>query len=241
VLAGAFAACDSGDGGDGRCDTSATVTISGVGFEFGNNSIAIPGATVSVAECPEISDVTDDDGFYSLEVPDGTTVTPLVDYPGFPVMYLETFTTAGEDYEDVKLQMVSRAIYLLFAAVLDVEPDPERCQIATTVNVAAIRGTTLEEHAAYGHHGIPGATMTSDPPLDSTFGPVYFNEQTQPDRSLSATTIDGGVVWFNVPPGVYRFDTSHPDVDIRSFVVTCEPGRFINAGPPWGPHELVSE
>jgi hypothetical protein len=161
ALSAAWAGC--GSASDGACDLSDTITISGVGFEFGNNSIAIPGATVSIAECPEISTITDENGFYSLEVPDDSTVTPVVDYSGFPIMHLETFTTAGEDYEDVKLQMVSRAIYVLFAAVLDVEPDPELCQISTTVNVAAVRGTTLAEHAAYGAHGIEGATLTSAP------------------------------------------------------------------------------
>jgi hypothetical protein len=45
-------------------------------------------------------------------------------------------------------------------------------------------------------------------------------------------------VWVNVPPGVYTIHTEHAELDIRSFVVTCEPGRFINVGPPWGPHEL---
>jgi hypothetical protein len=238
LLFGALVVSACSSEGEPACDLSHTVRISGVGFEFGNNDTAIPGATVSIAECPEISAVTDANGYYQLDVPDDSTVTLMVDYPGFPIMYLETFTTAGVDYEDVKLQMVSRAVYTLFAGILGVDPDPERCQIATTVNVKAIRGTTLEEHSSYGAHGIAGATLTMDPALDSSYGPVYFSADTVPDPELTETTVDGGVVWHNVPPGVYTIHTSHPTVDIRTFVVTCEPGRFINAGPPWGPHEL---
>ena len=236
ALVAATAACS--DEEEPACDLSNTVAVSGVGFEFGNNTTPIPGAIVSVAECPEVSAVTDDNGYYRLDVPDKAAVTPFVDYPGFPIMHLETLTTDGADYEDMKLQMVPRGIYVLFAGVLGIEPDPERCQIATTVNVAAIRGTTLEEHAAYGPHGIADATLTSDPPIDPVSGPVYFSEQTVPDDELTATTVDGGVVWFNVPPGVYTIHTDHPTLDIRTFTVTCEAGRFINAGPPWGPHEL---
>lgn len=217
------------------------VTISGIAFEFGPSPVRIPDVRVFIAEVPAIETVTDDQGAYVLQVPDGRSVTPVAETNGFPRMHLQTFLTEGQDLTDVNFQLVPEVIFDMFAAVLETEPDPDRCQISTTVNVAAIRGLTFEEFVAYGPHGVEGATAGSEPAIDPACGPVYFDERTFPDKTLTETTIDGGVVWFNVPPGVYAIRAEHPTLEFSTFVATCEPGRFINAGPPWGLREIVPE
>jgi hypothetical protein len=49
-------------------------------------------------------------------------------------------------------------------------------------------------------HGDPGEITVMDPVVQA-IGPVYFNEQVQPDPTWPSTLVDGGVTWINVPPG----------------------------------------
>jgi hypothetical protein len=59
-----------------------------------------------------------------------------------------------------------------------------------------------------------------------------------PDRSRTATSGDGGIIWTEVPAGTYRVITESPSTRFASFLATCEPGRIVNANPPWGAYEL---
>jgi hypothetical protein len=170
----------------------------------------------------------------------GIPVVVKVTAPEYTIQAHRQFVGAeGEPIEDVKLQMVSTGIFDFFALAVGVAPDPGRCQIATTVHVAEIFGMDYETFTAYGAHGIAGATAWLEPAVDAENGPVYFTASTIPDRSLAETTVDGGVVWVNVPPGTYTVHASHPDHEFQSFTAICEPGGFVNAGPPWGLRQLV--
>ena len=59
-----------------------------------------------------------------------------------------------------------------------------------------------------------------------------------PDRSRTETSGDGGIIWTEVPAGTYRVITESPSTRFASFLATCEPGRIVNANPPWGAYEL---
>lgn len=224
--------------GPDPCDTTDRVALTGVAFQFGTENVPLAGARLTLAECPGISTVTDASGLYSLAVPRGLPVTPYIEYEDFPVMHLETWA-ATESLTDVNFQTVPPLFYEIFSGLLTEAPDPARCQVASTVNVAAVKGLTLEEFLAYGPHGVAGATVTIEPPVDPRRGPVYFDERTLPDRDLTETTIDGGVVFANLEPGVYTLRAHHPTRSFREVTVTCVAGRFINAGPPWGLHEIA--
>ncbi len=228
--------CDSDDDAESGATTteeSRTVTISGVTFAFGSGDL-VADVAVGIAEDPDVAATSDENGRYTLTVPDGSSVTPVVEHPGFRTMHIQTFETAGDDLESVNFQMVDEGVYEAFAAVLEIEPDPARCQIATTVNTIEIRDLTFDEFGAFGPHGVAGATVTAEPPIPDT---VYFNEDVVPDRSLSETSEDGGVVWPNVEPGVYEIRAAHADTEFAPLIATCEAGRLINAGPPWGLRE----
>lgn len=225
-----FALVACGDDGP-----EATVRLRGVVFAFAGGQL-LADARVTIAERPELTTTTDASGAWELEVPDGVPVTPYAELMRYQTMHLETFTTSGQDLERVNFQLVTQSIYRTFASILGEDPDPGLCQIASTVNVAAIGSLSFDEFRAYGPHGVAGATVDSEPPMGVET--VYFTESTLPDPTLTETTIDGGVVWANVPPGRYALRTHHPERRFRECVVTCEPGRFINAGPPWGLHEL---
>ena len=220
------------------CAAADTVTLRGLAFQFGTENTPLAGARLSLAECPALDTVTDASGRYALAVPRGLAVTPVIEYEDFPVMHLETFTLES-DLDDVWFQTVPPLFYDIFSGMLGEEPDPERCQVSTTVNEAATLGVSLEEFLALGDHGVAGATVTIDPPVDPTHGPVYFDARTLPDRSLTETTNDGGVVFANLEPGQYVLRAHHPTRTFREIHVTCVAGRFINAGPPFGLHEIT--
>jgi len=226
--------------GDAPDTPHATVTLSGTAFNFVNSAEPVVGARVWIAEYPDLETTTDGSGHYALRVPDQASITPVIEAGGsFMKMYIQTFHTEGADITDVKLQVIDEVVYILFSAALGIDPDPDFCQISSTVNEAAIQGMTLTEMKAHGAHGVAGAIVASAPAIAPEHGPVYFDEATWPDATLTETTVDGGVVWSNVPPGVYRISAAHPDRRFEPFVATCKPGRFINAGPPWGLREVV--
>ena len=55
-----------------------------------------------------------------------------------------------------------------------------------------------------GAHGEDRTTVTLAPPLPAEHGPIYFNSAVLPDRSLTETSDDGGVLFIQVPPGEYK-------------------------------------
>ena len=212
-----------------------TVTMWGQAYTLGSSAAPTGDVLIEFVEHPELSATSDAYGYWELEVPDGATLTPRATHPDFVEMHLQTFTTAGEDIERVGVQMVSPVLYGIFELDLGMEADPELCQVSMTVNTIDVRDMDLDEFRAYGHHGVAGATMAVEPDVPDV---VYFNEATRPTWELTETTIDGGVVTPNVEPGVYSYQASHPERSFAPFVATCVPGRFINAGPPWGPREI---
>ena len=220
-----------------------TVTISGKAYRFNGMDTFIEGATIRIRELPKLSAVTDAAGDYELEVPDNTTVTPYIEPPDpYNQIDLQTFHTRGEDIENANFQTPHDDEYGALAALLGVPigPDgrPTTCVVVSTVSNRNVRGVPYETFHERTPHGVPGATARGFPEVP---GPVYFNEFVIPDRSETATSEDGGVIWESVPAGAYRFAATHPDRRFASFLATCEPGRVVNANPPWGLYELTGD
>ena len=214
------------------------VHLTGTAYAF-DNQIPIAGATIRVAELPRATTTTAADGSYELTVPAHGRVTPYIEAAGFHGIYLQTFSTRGEDIERVNFQVPSVGIYHALAALLGVELDendnPEQCVVVSTVSTVAIRDLSFEDFIGYGAHGVAGATASARPALPN---PIYFNSSVIPDRTLTQTSNDGGVLWLDVPAGVYRFSARHPSDRFASFIATCEPGRLVNANPPQGLYQL---
>jgi len=218
-----------------------TVTLSGRAYVFNHSEQGIAGATIRVRELPRRSAVTDAAGDYELEVPDGADVTPYIEPPaGYHQIDLQTFHTRGRDLENVNFQTPADAEYNGLSALLDVPigPDgrPEQCAIVATASARNVRGVDFETFRERTPHGVPGATARAKPELPGA--PIYFNDQVIPDRSQPATSGDGGIIWTEVPAGAYRVIVDSPSTQFASFLATCEPGRIVNANPPWGAYEL---
>lgn len=220
------AGCDDGGGHE-------TVVLSGTTYGF-NTPNPVAGALVRIVEYPELSTTSAADGSWSLEVDAGHDATPYVEHEGFVTMHLQTFSPDA-DVEHVNFQMVTPDVFGILAQILGITPDPERCQIASTVSEKAIQTMTYPEFAAHGAHGVAGATVTITP-ADAEV--TYFNEQVIPDKTRTETSRDGGVVWANVPPGRHVLRATHPDKTFAEVTIECAAGRFINANPPQGLKEL---
>ncbi|HEY8207888.1 MAG TPA: hypothetical protein VIG99_10440, partial [Myxococcaceae bacterium] len=139
--------------------------------------------------------------------------------------------TDCDDITNAHFQFIPEPVYAFLAMSLGIDPASPLCNIASTVSVKALRNLDFDGLMAFGPQGEAGATVSSRPSLP---GPIYFNEQTLPDPTLTQTTNDGGVLFINVPVGTYRLSAHHPLHHFAKMTVTCAPGRFINPSPPWG-------
>jgi hypothetical protein len=82
--------------------------------------------------------------------------------------------------------------------------------------------------------GEAGAKVVLTPPVPAESGPVYFNESVLPDQSLTATTKDGGVLYYKVPPGDYMLTAEKSGIVFEPAKIKCRAGFLVNAGPPLG-------
>ena len=214
------------------------IHITGTAYAF-DNQLPIAGATIRVAELPGARATTAADGTYDLVVPDGARITPYIRAAGFHGIYLQTFVAAGRNLRRVNFQVPSVGIYHALAAVLGVDLDandnPKRCVVVSTFSTVGVRDLSFADFIAYGAHGVAGATASASPALPD---PIYFNSSVIPDVTLTESSVDGGVVWLDIPGGVYRFSADHPSARFSSFVATCKPGRLVNANPPQGLYQL---
>lgn len=212
-----------------------TVTFRGTAYEFNKVEVKLGGAQIRVAEDPSLGATVRADGTYALKLPDGKKVTPYINAAGHHTIYLETFTTDGQDLENVNFQTPSDAVYGALAALmkvpLAVDGNPAQCAIVSTFSTRDVRAVPFDDFTAYGAHGVAGALAVSLPRLPN---PTYFNEDVIPDAAQPRSSADGGVIWPVVPPGVYEIGGLHRTTTFRPFTATCAPGRIVNANPPWG-------
>jgi hypothetical protein len=216
-----------------------TVHLRGTAYEFNNVRTVLAGARIRIAEDRRLSATVRSDGTYDLVVPDRARVTPYIAKSGYHRIYLQTFTTDGEDLRNVNFQTPTDAVYKGLAALLDVPLDAsgnlKSCAIVSTFSTKNVRDLDFADFIAYGAHGVAGARASARPALPR---PIYFNENVLPDRRQKASSKDGGVIWTEAPAGVYTISARHPRTRFASFVATCKRGRIVNANPPWGLYGL---
>lgn len=219
-----------------------TITGNAYAFVFDGNMDRLEGARVGIAELPGLETVAGTDGAYRLEVPDDTTVTPFAEADGYYPTHLQTFHTRGADLSRVNFQMPRLDIYRALAAVAGAELDPATGRLAHSAIVSTffeLAGRNLPDFDAFHNfrpHGVAESMATISPPVTD---PIYFNADVIPEQVLNRSSRDGGVLWTDVPIGAYRITGSNPATSHSGFVATCEPGRLVNAGPPWGLYELA--
>lgn len=221
-----------------------TVTLSGHAYRFNQTSTDIVGAEIRIDELPELSATTDATGYWELEVPKGATVTPYIVAASYNTIYLQTFADVRADLTDLNFQTPHATTFAGLYQLLTyfgggVAPDANGCVIVSTVSVPEVVGMPFDQFRTYNPHGIAGATASGvTAGGQAAPAPIYFDHTVTPNPTITSTSNDGGVVWVNVPEGVYTMSASHPDHEFETFVATCEQGRVINANPPQGLHAL---
>lgn len=217
---------------------SAAVTTSAEGdvMPFGPAGGTVTGLSVEVLEDPGLATTTDANGHWRIDgIPVGSAATFFlhgdVRYP----IQTATFTMPAGGLDHVSFQSPSTTIVGAFEAYLHITSDPTRCHLASTVTR---QGFSLYGGAPDGTHGEPGATVTISPQPAHGGTPIYFNgsrfDTIWPDRSLAATTADGGVLFVNVSPGTYTLQAHKAGAVIAPVTVRCRAGVLSNASPPWG-------
>ncbi len=207
------------------------------------------GATVYIAEYPDLRTTADNTGYWSLQVPDRASITPCSELEGHHSMCDQTFFTRGQNLNQVNFQMVVYDIASILGALSGGEmrtlPDGSqrvrKCAIVSTFFEKEKRSfLDFQDYLEAMPHGVAGATATiTDADGEVAAKSIYYNEHVMPDHSLSASSRDGGVMWVDLEPGVYTITSSHPTTRFAPFQATCEEGRLINANPPWGLYEMA--
>jgi hypothetical protein len=210
-------------------------TVTGRTFVFGPSAgLSLEGAIVSVTESPDVTATVAADGTFTIAAPSGGPATFSLTQDGFFPNQSATLEITADGIAMLGFQAPTYEGVDTLATFVRVTPDPTRCQISTTVSRA---GTE-----PYGGHalGVEGATVTIDPPLPASSGPIYFAyaEVPFPDRTLAKTTIDGGVVFTNVPVGQYTLTAVKDGLTFSTVDVRCRAGVLVNAAPPHGLQEL---
>ncbi len=219
-----------------------TITGNAYAFVFDGNTDRLEGARIGIAELPGVETVAGANGAYRLEVPDDATVTPFAEADGYYPTHLQTFHTSGTDLSQVNFQMPRLDIYQALAAVAGAKLDPETGLLSHSAIVSTffeVAGRDLPDFDAFHDfrpHGVAESTAEISPAARKA---IYFNADVIPEHGLTCSSRDGGVLWTDVPAGTYRITGSNPATGHAGFVATCEPGRLVNAGPPWGLYELA--
>ena len=207
------------------------VAVSGKVFPFVANLATDPtGGRVTILEHPGREYVVADaEGRFVFDdlIP-GTWVTLALAHPDFHPIQTETITLPPGGAERVTFQAADAVTVAAFSGILGLDLDPERCQMVTTVTDV---GGTLWGGDERGEAGV---TVTVEPPLPAEHGPIYFNANVLPDRSLTETSRDGGVLFVNVPPGEYTWTAHKEGLVFRQIRMGCRAGWLTNASPPWG-------
>lgn len=212
-------------------------TVSGKAFVFGpSGGQSIEGATISVAEAPAYATTVAADGTFSFQVPSGRPVSLQLQKELFHTTQSATLDLGPAGLDQVGFQVPTDNMFDLLTYIVDIYPDPERCQIATTVSR---KGTEPYGGAGLGE---PGVVVSVDPPLPAESGPIYFEYVSEtliyPTRSLTETSIDGGVLFVNVPEGEYTLSATKVGKTFSTATIRCRAGILVNAAPPRGLQEL---
>lgn len=229
--------CDDGaaNGEPGKCladcsAMSAPAIVKGVAALF-NDAVngRIADAKISVLEHPELTMTTQADGLFEFDgLYSGEEVTLVLEHQNFPLIQTGTHTIPPDGIDDLTFQVPTKPIYTALASIVQVTPDPSKCQMVTTITRKG--GTIL----APGAHGEAGATVSVTPEIASEHGPIYFNASVIPDKTLEESSEDGGVLFTNVEPGEYVWSGHKVGATLTSVKFKCRAGVLVNASPPRG-------
>jgi hypothetical protein len=216
--------------------------------EYIDYDATVPDTPVWIAEYPWTKDhgiQTDATGWWTMyivkDAGQDLEFSFIYDREGWITTKTNILTVSDEDDTDLAIQYIDPDFYNVL--MLPFVEDMLRSngypnfffENAMVVTVGKSWGSMHNDALP---HGDPGATMTISPAIGAdAIGPVYFNEQVIPDVTWDSTSVDGGVVWLNLPlghvwhvsaekPGVtyptvrFRIDQSDIDAGVQLFIAS---------------------
>lgn len=237
--------CDDGadNGTRGHCKVDCTglptrVSLEGDALELLTEVVGprIVGARISVLEDPSKTATTGADAHFRIDdLEEGTEVTLVMDHPDYYPLQSATFRPPSGGMKAVTLQAITKSRFAALRAGFPPLEEESHCILASTITRL---GGTLYARLRQGEVGA-SVVATPAPPSDS--GPIYFNESVIPDPTKTATTKDGGVLYFHVPPGTYELTAQKPGVAFSKVTMKCRPGFVVNAAPSVGIQANVAD
>jgi hypothetical protein len=237
-----------------RCQLE-VVRLGGTVFHFGldlsqNPPVSYPfqstvaGTLVWIAEVPATrklrirSDVDGKWGFWAVKLR-GTPlpVSFVYELAGYVTTKSQVFEVRDADITDLAVQFPTEAYFSVAKGQIEQQigaligaPYTLRNVLVTTVGKswASMYSPDLP-------HGDPGVHVEISPAISfpASLGPVYFNESVAPDPTLTSTSVDGGVLFGNLPSSSYSITASKAPFSYSTltFAIQDEIGLYI-ASPP---------
>src|SRR3989338_7096460 len=189
---------------------------------FGNYGFCVPPESTVTLQLSKRDSIFSSDDFKTTQ--SGTFIVPATGYP-IPLF-------------GITFQVPTNTLYALLSLIIQeergIQIDPTRCNVVTTVTQW---GKTLWNDP----QGAPGAKIELNPMAN--VDPFYFGMTptggTDPfTPNLTQTSLDGGVLIYNLPPNHYTLNAADPGILMTEATFDCTPGAFINISPPQGPHPI---
>ena len=205
----------------------------------------IANATITILETGQQITTNDKGEFGPFDYPVGKPLTLQLDKWDYKTTQTGTVIVPPGGltgpYDNITFQVPSIETYYLLATVVGAIIDNDSCHVTTTVTAYH---KTLNDDP----QGEPDATVSVIPAVNKAT-PFYFDifkegpltGKTNPfTQGLTATSEDGGVAFFNLPPRdePYVITATKAGVTFTEAQFVCRKGAFINISPPRGPMAL---
>lgn len=177
--------------------------------EYIDYDATVPDTSVWIAEYPwtrERDVRTDETGWWTMYVVKNTgedlEFSFIYDREGWITTKSNIITVDDEDNTDIAIQYIDPDFYNVLMLpfvenMLRTGGYPNF--FFENAMVVTVGKSWASMHDDRLPHGDPGATVTLSPAEGDIIGPVYFNEQVIPDLTWESSSVDGGVVWLNMP------------------------------------------
>ena len=210
--------------------TAANITVSGtIVSQAGEIDEPVPGARVYALDPdqdPLDTDTCDDQGQFSLEVPDDVNMQFLVQGPEGSELYVDTYSAFflwkdavviwPDKANDLWLSIITKAqAEAVIQDLVDLEYDEE------TIRSSGIIGGSVEANDPVA--GVKLDVMLNDQPVPCEI--VFFDENGVLDPSLEITSSHGGFVIFNIP--------IEPQKGCNEFSITATKEGYVFFFVPW--------
>jgi hypothetical protein len=181
----------------------------------------VPETRVWIAEYPETRELdlqTDETGWWTMYIVKDTGVDLEFSFVFEKLDWITTKTNINtindEDNIDFAIQFIDPYFYEfgmlpLVEGMMRENGYPNFFfQNAMVVTVGKSWGSMHDDRLP---HGDPGATVSVKPVSDDYIGPIYFNKNVIPDLTQPDVSVDGGVVWLNLPVNTIYEATAHKE------------------------------